>query len=242
MATPIPRWQEHWLLLMLHVPIAHVEAGLRSFNRNMPEELNRILVDHLSTLLFTPTDTATRNLTAEGISGDKVQQMGDVMYDAALYYRNKAQRPEGVNVNSDFILFTLHRAENTDNLERLANIISALNEVAVTTPVILPLHPRTRKLLSQGDCDARNITMLTPVSYLEMVWLLEHCKMVVTDSGGLQKEAYFFGKKCVTTRDETEWIELVESGWNVLAGASQKIITAAIYKFPFYGTGFAGKK
>lgn len=114
--------------------------------------------------------------------------------------------------------------------------------------MILPLHPRTRKLLSQGDCDARNITMLTPVSYLEMVWLLEHCKMVVTDSGGLQKEAYFFGNKCVTIRDETEWVELVESGWNVLAGASQERITTAIYKstlpsekFPFYGTGFAGQ-
>lgn len=200
----------------LHIPVAHVEAGLRSFNRKMPEELNRILTDHISTLLFTPTDTATRHLINEGITGDKVQQVGDVMYDAALYYRNKAKRPADLPVDKDFILSTLHRAENTDDPERLANIIGALNEVAVETPVILPLHPRTRKLLSQGNYDTRNITLLDPVGYLEMVWLLEHCRLVVTDSGGLQKEAYFFGKPCVTTRDETEWVELVESRWNTL--------------------------
>ena len=233
----------------LHLPVAHIEAGLRSFNRKMPEELNRIIADHLSTLLFTPTDTATRNLATEGISGDKVQQVGDVMYDAALYYRNKAQRPKNIKVSSGFILFTLHRAENTDRSERLSNIIGVLNEVAGETPVILPLHPRTRKLLNQGAYDVSKITMLPPVSYLEMVWLLEHCKMVVTDSGGLQKEAYFFGKKCVTTRDETEWRELVESGWNVLAGASHERITTSICnaalppseQFPFYGTGTAGQ-
>jgi UDP-GlcNAc3NAcA epimerase len=233
----------------LNIPVAHVEAGLRSFNRNMPEELNRILVDHLSTLLFTPTDTATRNLAAEGISGDKVQQVGDVMYDAALYYRNKAQRPKNIKVSNGFILFTVHRAENTNIPERLADIIGALNEVAGEMPVILPLHPRTRNLLNQGACDVSKITILPPVSYLEMVWLLEHCKMVVTDSGGLQKEAYFFGKKCVTTRDETEWRELVESGWNVLAGASHERITTSICnaalppseQFPFYGTGKAGQ-
>lgn len=201
----------------LHIPVAHVEAGLRSFNRNMPEELNRILTDHVSSLLFTPTDTATRNLAVEGITGDKVQQVGDVMYDAALYYRHKAKRPQGITVESGFILSTIHRAENTDDPERLGNIICALNEVAAETPVILPLHPRTRKLLSLREYDTRNITLLDPVGYLEMVWLLEHCKLVVTDSGGLQKEAYFFGKPCVTTREETEWVELVESGWNSLA-------------------------
>jgi UDP-GlcNAc3NAcA epimerase len=201
----------------LHIPVAHVEAGLRSFNRNMPEEVNRILTDHVSSLLFTPTNTATRNLTNEGITGNKVQQVGDVMYDAALYYRHKAKRPLGVMVESGFILSTIHRAENTDDPESLGNIIAALNVVAAETPVILPLHPRTRKLLSLGDYDTRNITLLDPVGYLEMVWLLEHCKLVVTDSGGLQKEAYFFGKPCVTTREETEWVELVENGWNSLA-------------------------
>jgi UDP-GlcNAc3NAcA epimerase len=183
----------------------------------MPEELNRILTDHLSSLLFTPTETATRNLTYEGITGDKVQQVGDVMYDAAMYYRHKAKHPQGISMESGFILSTIHRAENTDDPESLGNIIAALNVVAAETPVILPLHPRTRKLLSLGDYDTRNITLLDPVGYLEMVWLLEHCKLVVTDSGGLQKEAYFFGKPCVTTREETEWVELVENGWNSLA-------------------------
>lgn len=233
----------------LHIPVAHVEAGLRSFNRTMPEELNRILTDHVSSLLFTPTDTATRNLANEGITGEKVQQVGDVMYDAALYYRNKAQRPAGIQHDSGFILSTIHRAENTDNPERLANIIGALNEVAAETPVILPLHPRTRKLLAQGHYDTRNITLLEPVSYLQMVWLLEHCKLVVTDSGGLQKEAYFFGKPCVTTRDETEWVELVESGWNVLASYKQAPLLQTIDKMSqmqnhrsalFYGNGNSG--
>jgi UDP-GlcNAc3NAcA epimerase len=232
----------------LHIPVAHVEAGLRSFNRKMPEELNRILTDHVSTLLFTPTDTATRNLAVEGITDDKVQQVGDVMYDAALYYRNKAKRPVGLPVERDFILSTIHRAENTDDPERLSNIIGALNEVAAATPVILPLHPRTRKLLSLGDYDTRNITLLDPVGYLEMVWLLEHCKLVVTDSGGLQKEAYFFGKPCVTTRDETEWVELVESGWNSLMGSQHELIPLIMkHSSPsksltnLYGNGDTGK-
>lgn len=233
----------------LHIPVAHVEAGLRSFNRTMPEELNRILTDHVSSLLFTPTDTATRNLANEGIMGEKVQQVGDVMYDAALYYRNKAQRPAGIQHDSGFILSTIHRAENTDNLERLSNIIGALNEVAAETPVILPLHPRTRKLFAQGHYDTRNITLLEPVSYLQMVWLLEHCKLVVTDSGGLQKEAYFFGKPCVTTRDETEWVELVESGWNVLVGYKRETMLNVIDQaqhtqnkkiIPLYGNGSSG--
>lgn len=215
----------------IHIPIAHVEAGLRSFNRKMPEELNRILTDHVSTLLFTPTDTATRNLANEGISGDKVQQVGDVMYDAALYYRDKARCPEGLAVDNGFILSTIHRAENTDDPQRLANIVGTLNEVAAETPVILPLHPRTRKLLSQGNYDTRNIILLDPVGYLEMVWLLERCKLVVTDSGGLQKEAYFFGKPCVTTRDETEWVELIECGANVLVGASKEEIMQALLGF-----------
>lgn len=200
----------------MHIPVAHVEAGLRSFNNRMPEELNRILTDHVSSILFTPTDTATSNLKNEGIRDKRVQQVGDVMYDAALYYKKKAKRPAGLPVDKDFILSTVHRAENTDDPQRLSNIIGALNEVAVDTPVVMPVHPRTRKLLSQGNYDTHNITLLDPVGYLEMVWLLGNCHLVVTDSGGLQKEAYFFGKPCVTTRNETEWVELVESGWNLL--------------------------
>lgn len=236
----------------LHIPVAHVEAGLRSFNRHMPEELNRILTDHVSNLLFSPTNTATANLSNEGIKGDKVQQVGDVMYDAAMYYRDKAQRPIDLNLSEQFILCTIHRAENTDNPERLSNIISALNEIARSTQVILPLHPRTRKMLSNGRYDTQQITLIDPVSYLQMVWLLEHCRLVITDSGGLQKEAYFFDKPCITTRDETEWVELVTCGANRLAGAEKIEIMNAfhdvvtrpspVWQNKLYGMGDAGQK
>lgn len=236
----------------LHIPVAHVEAGLRSFNRHMPEELNRILTDHVSSLLFTPTNTATSNLSNEGIKGDKVQQVGDVMYDAAMYYRDKAQRPIDLNLAEQFILCTIHRAENTDNPERLSNIISALNEIAQTTQVILPLHPRTRKMLSNGKYDTQQITLIDPVSYLQMVWLLEHCRLVITDSGGLQKEAYFFDKPCITARDETEWVELVTCGANRLAGAEKIEIMNAfhdvvtrpspVWQNKLYGMGDAGQR
>ena len=213
----------------IHIPVSHVEAGLRSFNRKMPEELNRILTDHISAQLFTPTDTATLNLANEGIKGERVKQVGDVMYDAALYYIEKAQRPLGVRSDNGFILSTIHRAENTDDPEKLGGIISALNEAASEVPVVLPLHPRTKKLLSQGSYKTDNLTMIEPVSYLEMVWLLKNCGMVVTDSGGLQKEAYFFNKFCVTTRDETEWVELIQSGWNILVGHKKEKILSAIH-------------
>ncbi len=208
----------------LNIPVAHVEAGLRSFNRFMPEELNRILTDHVSDLLFTPTDTATQNLKNEGISASKIHQVGDVMYDATLYYLNKAEQPAQLSDAEGFILSTIHRAENTDNPERLSNIIKALNKVAREIPVILPLHPRTRKLLREGRYDTQNITLLEPVSYLQMVWLLDRCRFVITDSGGLQKEAYFFNKACITVRNETEWVELVEAGWNALISPDQQEI------------------
>jgi UDP-GlcNAc3NAcA epimerase len=235
----------------LQIPVAHVEAGLRSFNRQMPEEINRVLTDHLAQLLFTPTDTATHNLVIDNIEVRRVHQVGDVMYDAALYYRGRSQRPSNLFIDGGYILATLHRAENTDNLDRLKQIISALNKIAFKTPVVMPLHPRTRKLVHQCQLDTRNITLLEPVSYLQMVWLLEHCKLVVTDSGGLQKEAYFFGKPCITTRDETEWVELVEAGWNYLVGASESLITSMCLKHdlgrsqvhkPLYGEGDAGLK
>lgn len=232
----------------LHIRVAHVEAGLRSFNRTMPEELNRVLTDHVSSILFTPTVTATQHLANEGITGNKVQQVGDVMYDAAMYYRYKAQRPAELNIEDGFILSTIHRAENTDNPQRLSNIISALKQLAETRAVVLPLHPRTRKFLAEGGYDTGNIILLAPVGYLQMVWLLEHCKIVVTDSGGLQKEAYFFGKPCVTTRDETEWVELVSCGANALAGADEILICELvdalegkqISKQNFYGNADAG--
>ncbi len=203
----------------LHIPIAHIEAGLRSFNNRMPEEVNRVLTDHVSTLLFTPTDTATHNLTREGVKTDKIKQVGDIMYDAALFYKHKALRPSNLLVEDKFILCTIHRAENTDNADRLYNIISSLNKVAQHTQVILPLHPRTLLALKKGDYKTENLTIIEPVSYLQMIWLLNNCQLVVTDSGGLQKEAFFFKKPCIVTRDETEWVELTEIGVNSLAGA-----------------------
>lgn len=213
----------------LHIPVAHVEAGLRSFNMQMPEEINRILTDQISDLLFCPTDTAVKNLNNEGFSNKPVQvlQVGDVMQDSALLFAEKAAAPAG-DLPEGFILATLHRAENTDNPQRLAAIVSALNTLHKTVaPVVLPLHPRTRKLIAQHGLEL-NVHLVDPVGYFEMVWLLDHCNLVLTDSGGVQKEAFFFGKACVTMRDQTEWVELIEAGANELVGAdAAKIIEAA---------------
>ena len=213
----------------LHIPVAHVEAGLRSFNMQMPEEINRILTDQISDLLFCPTDTAVKNLNNEGFANKPVQvlQVGDVMQDSALLFAEKAAAPAG-DLPEGFILATLHRAENTDNPQRLAAIVSALNTLHKTVaPVVLPLHPRTRKLIAQHGLEL-NVHLVDPVGYFEMVWLLDHCNLVLTDSGGVQKEAFFFGKACVTMRDQTEWVELIEAGANELVGAdAAKIIEAA---------------
>jgi UDP-GlcNAc3NAcA epimerase len=213
----------------LHIPVAHVEAGLRSFNMQMPEEINRILTDQISDMLFCPTDTAVHNLNNEGFANKPVQilQVGDVMQDSALLFAEQAAVPAG-DLPEGFTLATLHRAENTDNPERLAAIVAALNEINATlAPVVLPLHPRTRKLIAQHGLEL-NVHLIDPVGYFEMVWLLDHCELVLTDSGGVQKEAFFFGKACVTMRDQTEWVELLEVGANELVGADQsKIIDAA---------------
>ncbi len=213
----------------LHIPVAHVEAGLRSFNMQMPEEINRILTDQISDLLFCPTDTAVKNLNNEGFANKPVQvlQVGDVMQDSALLFAEKAVAPAG-ELPEGFILATLHRAENTDNPQRLAAIVSALNTLhKMVAPVVLPLHPRTRKLIAQHGLEL-NVHLVDPVGYFEMVWLLDHCNLVLTDSGGVQKEAFFFGKACVTMRDQTEWVELIEAGANELVGANtSKIIEAA---------------
>jgi len=232
----------------LHIPIAHVEAGLRSYNRKMPEEMNRILTDHASDLLFTPTQVATNNLTKEGIVLSKISQSGDVMQDAVLYYKNKARPPE-ITLPKEFILCTIHRAENTDDRVRLASICAALNKLCSHIPVIFPAHPRTRKRIEAMQIKANNLLFLEPVSYLEMVWLLGKCKLVITDSGGLQKEAYFFGKSCVTVRDETEWVELVERGVNCLTipedipQAVERMLGQSIESCAdLYGDGSAGQK
>jgi UDP-GlcNAc3NAcA epimerase len=204
----------------LHIPLAHVEAGLRSFNRRMPEETNRVLTDHAADLLFVPTTTAVSNLAAEGITGDKVQLVGDVMYDATLYYQAKARKPAAVAVNDSkpFVLCTIHRAENTDDAVRLTAIVQTLNQLADQMPVILPLHPRTVAAMKrlQGVTLNPAVQVIEPVGFLGMTWLLAQCTVVVTDSGGVQKEAYFHQKPCLTLRDETEWVELVDAGFNRL--------------------------
>lgn len=238
----------------LHIPVAHVEAGLRSFNHRMPEEINRVLTDHVSTLLFAPTETAVTYLSKEGIVGDKVQLVGDVMYDAALYYRQRAKPPLGdfmaSCVPNSFVLCTIHRAENTDHKERFNSILNGL--AGSPYPVVLPIHPRARRCLTQmGLKIPANVHAIDPVSYLEMMWLEMNCKLVVTDSGGVQKEAYFHGKQCITVREETEWTELVVIGANQLVGVeSNKIIQALnqsyvgenLGKYDLYGQGNAAEK
>jgi len=196
----------------LHVPVGHVEAGLRSFNRQMPEEINRILTDHISHWLFTPTITATKHLKNEGIDAKNIIQTGDVMYDATLFYRERAKWPDAVSASKPFILFTLHRAENTDNTQRFVKIFDEINHLAADFEVIFPVHPRTRQKLMADYPGSMGIKLIDPVGYLEMMALLHQCSMVITDSGGLQKEAYFFEKPCLILRNETEWVELMETG------------------------------
>jgi len=215
----------------LHIKVAHVEAGLRSFNMKMPEEQNRIITDQLSSILFCPTESAMTNLTREGYQHkeSKVINVGDVMLDATQCFKEFSVAPQQLqqfDLNKPFVLSTVHRAENTDDQSRLRNIIQALNEINQTTPVILPLHPRTRNILSTLDIEI-NAEVIEPVGYLEMVYLISHCQTIICDSGGLQKEAYFFEKPCVTMRDETEWVELVEMGVNVIAGAKKDTIVEA---------------
>lgn len=212
----------------LNIPVAHVEAGLRSFNREMPEEINRVLTDHASDLLFSPTETSTAHLEEEGIAGNRVSQVGDVMYDAALQYGRLAEETStvldrtGVG-DTAYALATVHRASNTDDASRLANIFHALLTFAERMPVVLPLHPRTRNALEREgmlDMVERGLVVLEPVGYLDMMLLEKKAGLIVTDSGGVQKEAFFHEVPCVTVRDETEWVELLELGWNRLAPPS----------------------
>jgi UDP-N-acetylglucosamine 2-epimerase len=217
----------------LHIPVAHVEAGLRSFNKKMPEEINRVLTDHLSDLLFCPTDTAVKNLEREGITKG-VHLVGDVMYDSVLYNVQLAQRRSQILeqlglLPQSYALATVHRAENTDDPERLRSIFQALETIAADgLPVIVPLHPRTRKQLSSLNLPLKHVRVTEPVSYLEMLLLEKSAKIILTDSGGVQKEAFFFRVPCVTLREETEWVETVEAGWNVLAGWKPERIVHAV--------------
>lgn len=214
----------------LHIKLAHIEAGLRSFNMRMPEEVNRILTDRVSSILFCPTDTAIQNLNNEGYENIdcKIVKSGDVMQDGAIFYKSLAKKPN-IEINQNFILCTIHRAENTDDEIRLKSIFEALDEIAKEKQVILPLHPRTKKIIKNLKINVGNLKIIDPVGYLEMVWLIDNCNFVMTDSGGLQKEAYFFKKQCITIRDETEWIELIECGINTLVGADKKRILQAYH-------------
>ena len=236
----------------LNILVAHVEAGLRSFNRRMPEEINRVLTDHAADLLFAPTETAVANLLSEGMPVDRIELPGDVMYDAALFYRELARRPEWFDghglTEHGFVLATVHRAENTDDPARLAEIFEGLAQSVL--PVVLPLHPRTRLRLDEaGIKPSPNIHIVPPVGYLEMVWLEVACRMIASDSGGVQKEAYFHGRRCIILRDETEWVELVEIDWNVIVGAeAARIASALLESSPqakathLYGVGDAAER
>lgn len=236
----------------LHIKVAHVEAGLRSFNMRMPEEINRILTDRISNILFCPTETAIENLEKEGYKNIDIEiiNSGDVMQDAAIFYSNRSKAPD-FTLPEKYILATIHRAENTDDTERLSSIFKAFARISNTLPVILPLHPRTRKILSNLNLEINSskVILIDPVGYLEMVHLLKNTDLVMTDSGGLQKEAFFFAKPCITLRDETEWVELVNRGFNTIVGANEEKIIQAFksqkydsdFSVDLYGGGKASK-
>jgi UDP-GlcNAc3NAcA epimerase len=237
----------------LSVPVAHIEAGLRSFNRQMPEEINRVVADHLSTLLLCPSDTAVNNLAAEGITKN-VHQVGDVMLDILNWAQERARaKPQeilprlGVK-NKSYLLATVHRSENTNDLSQLSRILSAFN--SLDEPMIFPIHPRTRKVLKEANCHLKpHIQLIDPVSYLDMMTLATSARLILTDSGGLQKEAYWLGVPCLTLREETEWVETIESGWNALVGSDSVKISHAVRSFApanarpgLYGDGFASAR
>jgi UDP-GlcNAc3NAcA epimerase len=238
----------------LNIKVAHVEAGLRSFNMKMPEEINRILTDRISDILFCPTDTALNNLNQEGYNhfDSKIIKNGDVMLDAALFYSSFSAKKSTIidDLKLDqYVLATIHRAENTDDLNNLKAIIEGLNEINNSINVLVPLHPRTKAILTSNNLKV-NFKLIAPVGYFDMLELIKNCRMVFTDSGGLQKEAFFFKKHCVTMRAQTEWIELVENGFNLLTGANhEKIINAfniliekqSDFEVGLYGNGDSSK-
>jgi UDP-GlcNAc3NAcA epimerase len=217
----------------LHIPIAHVEAGLRSFNRRMPEEINRVVSDQLSTLLFAPTETAVQNLAAEGIVKG-VHKIGDVMLDAAIYFSSKARSIRNGCTPYRYMVATIHRAENTDDRSRFLSVLSALVTVAecIGLPIIFPTHPRTRQRLEHWNIPLPEcIDLIDPVDYLEMIALIRDSAMVLTDSGGVQKEAFFLQRPCITLRDETEWVETVALGWNTVVGVDASAAAAAAMRY-----------
>lgn len=214
--------------------LAHIEAGLRSYNMKMPEEINRVLTDRISNLLFCPTNIARDNLMAEGIR-EGVYVVGDVMYDTLLHYSNLARKSSCIIGNlglksKEYVLCTVHRAENTDNLHSLSNIMGSLQKIAQEYTVIFPVHPRTRAALKRiGISETSNIMFLEPVDYLDIIRLQQEAIAILTDSGGVQKEAFINQVPCITLRNETEWVETVESGWNIIAGTNEELIIQALY-------------
>ena len=228
----------------LRIPIAHVEAGLRSFNRSMPEEINRVLTDHVSAWLFCPTGAAVAHLAKEGITGG-VRHVGDVMYDASLDAAKRAEREANILdrlgiAAGGYALATLHRAENTDTRSALAQAVDFLQAARQQQSVVIPLHPRTRAALDRFGLSLDGLTVIEPVGYLDMVQLLQGCTQVFTDSGGLQKEAYFHRKPCVTMRDETEWTETIAAGWNRLWSVDAFVTPRR--EIEDYGVGEAAKE
>jgi UDP-GlcNAc3NAcA epimerase len=242
----------------LHIPLVHVEAGLRSFNKKMPEEVNRILTDHLSSLLFTPTKIATQNLKREGFSEEMIQEVGDVMYDAVLHFNPMAEKKKNLILEKfslqekEYYLATIHRAENTDSPQNLERIFNAFEDIG--KKIVLPVHPRTKEKINIKKIRNENLILIDPVGYLEMQVLTRHASLVLTDSGGLQKEAYFLGSPCITLRDQTEWVELVDCGWNKLIAVNHNLTQDLkewaplmekrnlLEKKDFYGDGDASKK
>lgn len=241
----------------LHIPVAHIEAGLRSYNRRMPEEINRIIADQLATLLFCPSQVAVDNLAKEGINKG-VFIVGDVMADALRFAAEKSAKQTKILQKHKlqarkYLLATIHRAENTDNKERLKNIMQALSEIAKNETVVLPMHPRTRKMLGEHYPSLltphTSLKIIDPVGYFDIIALEKSARMILTDSGGIQKEAYWLKVPCITLRDETEWLETVENGWNILTGANNAKIIKAFKTFkspakhpPLYGNGKAAEK
>jgi UDP-GlcNAc3NAcA epimerase len=224
----------------LHQRVAHVEAGLRSFNRAMPEEINRVLTDHISNLLFCPSQTAVDNLAAEGITV-AVHLVGDVMADVLQQTVERARVSSILRrlelKEQGYLIATIHRAENTEDLVRLRNILSAFNQIEET--IVFPIHPRTRKALARLNGSVTltdRLRLIEPVGYLDLMRLAQSARLILTDSGGLQKEAYWLGVPCVTLRDETEWVETVQAGWNVVTGARTDAIVQAVSSFQPAGT------
>lgn len=221
----------------MHIKVAHIESGLRSFNMRMPEEINRILTDRISDLLLCPTDEAIKNLEAEGFSNfeSTVVKCGDIMKDAVEYYsefsKKKSTIISDLKLNEDeFVLATIHRQENTDDIKKLKSIFEGLEDISKQKKVVIPLHPRTKTILEKNNL-SYNIEVLNPVGYFDMLELLKNCNLVITDSGGLQKEAFFNKKNCIIARDETEWVELVENDLAAIIGSNKADMLNAFDKF-----------